>query len=159
MSIFDSLKSLVVRGPDPEPAPVADGAPEPAPVAVVIPDLSGLSSAGTASAPQPEPAPTVEEVSFVPDDYGQNPERPVVDEEELDDDLPPRTRQRIAFLLRTHEFGDMSKTLRRIESDKVRIMNAKMRRAGPKKPISRAANPQAHLKDHAAVTPLKTTWT
>ena len=29
MSIFDSLKSLVVRGPDPEPAPVADGAPAP----------------------------------------------------------------------------------------------------------------------------------
>jgi hypothetical protein len=170
MSIFDSLKNLVGRGPEPvEPAPVAAvvpepeqsvipvAEPEPAPVAVVIPNLSGLMDAGVAaSAPQPEPAP--EEVSFVPDDYGQNPERPVIEEEELNDDLPPRTRQRIDFLLRTYEAGDILKTMRRIESDKVRYMWGKQRRMGPKKPVSRAANPQAHLKDPGTPVPAKTTW-
>jgi hypothetical protein len=170
-SIFDSLKSLVMRGPEPEPAPVAAVVPEPeqavipvaepapVPSTVTIPDLSGLSSAGPAAAAPVQSEPAVEEVSFVPDDYGENPERPVIEAEELDDqNQPPRSRQRIEFLLRTYEAGNMALTERRIASDKARYVSRNWSKFTKPKPVSRKGNPQANLVDPSVPVPTKTVW-
>lgn len=79
------------------------------------------------------------------DDNGENPRRPVDEKEEFNDTLPPRSPQRIAYLLATHEEGRLDLTEIRIRSDKMRWRNAHPEKPYVAAPVSR--NPQANITE------------
>lgn len=139
MTLFDELKSLIGCGTA-APIPAVVPPPEPAATPVVTPE-----SAPSVTAIAPEPAVDLTLPAAALDEYGENPERPVTPAEEADETLPVRSRQRIAFLLRTYEAGDISRTLARIANDKARFANAHPQVEQPVRYKVVDHNPQSHL--------------
>jgi hypothetical protein len=156
MSLFDSLKSLASRGFSavPEPAPAVAVVPEPVQfeetfsqghlknvAAAPAPENSGLSNAAPVEVVPslPEPAPVV-----ALDDNGEPFEYEANSADEARTDLPMRSRQRIAWLLKNYEAQDPTgqRTQDRIHNDRARYLNVKPVVSHDKKPN---LNPQAHI--------------
>jgi len=79
-------------------------------------------SACSATIPVAAP-PAVSAVMFTPESYEDDSKLPATEAEEARTDLPPRTPERIWFLLKTYEAGRMDRTQKRIENDRIRFMD------------------------------------
>jgi hypothetical protein len=169
MSLLDELKTLVNRGPAavvPEPEPVA--APAVAPVAeqkqatsepVILSEdkMAEIRVQESKVVPIVEEPEVVVQVAAIPvvpaesldeslDEFGENPEADVDPVQEVRTDIHPRSRKRIAFLLKTYELGNMERTLARIASDKERHAHFHPQDFSQKpRPAIVPGNPQLYL--------------
>lgn len=153
--MFDNLKALLQRGdaaipvapapkrvdatPAPKPAPEVEAAP------AVAPDNSGISKAAPAEAVTVPAAAPVPAKAVVPEhvrDLNRE-DCPADPATEAREDLPPRSRERIAWLLQNYETTP--------QMTKARIFNDKMRWRNANPPVTVSPyrepnrNPQAHL--------------